>query len=451
MYDVFISYRRKTGTEFARMLYEKLKSFGMNIFFDIEEIHRGKFNEKLYDSIINSKYFILILSEGSLDSCTEEGDWLRLEIGCAFRNGIEIIPVMLDGFRYPDKNLNEIEELRLIQAVPFNEYYFEPSIDKITDRLKNVRFSKRKSDIKSGGISSPNEVKARTHISDNGKSDFFSDKNRNERIRLERQQALLLNYDKEVYDKLLCGKKDLNVLDIGSGSGSALMQRFGDREEIGKIIGVEFNRTNVDDANEKYKGSKASFYEADVEAYDFIDTLKEIMEENNIGKFDFINILAVVSHLKNPAKVIRNVKKVCSENAVIFIRNIDDGFNIAYPDEKGDFSKALSIPCKLTSCGYRFSGRQVYGMLKNADYRDIVLEKSGISSVGMGYEDREALFEVLFRFIMNGIVKELTVTDSEEISELYNWYTDIYDELEERFMHNDFFFNLGFLIYTARV
>ena len=44
-YDVFISYRRK-NTETARNLEQALKLRGLNVFFDMEELDDGKFNER---------------------------------------------------------------------------------------------------------------------------------------------------------------------------------------------------------------------------------------------------------------------------------------------------------------------------------------------------------------------------------------------------------------------
>ena len=38
MYDLFLSYRRDGGFATARLLYERLKGLGVNVFFDLEEL-----------------------------------------------------------------------------------------------------------------------------------------------------------------------------------------------------------------------------------------------------------------------------------------------------------------------------------------------------------------------------------------------------------------------------
>ena len=70
-YDVFLSYRRFSngvhGVHIARSLQQELRAMGLNVFFDMEELTDGKFNEKLYDAIEESKNVIFLMTEGSLD------------------------------------------------------------------------------------------------------------------------------------------------------------------------------------------------------------------------------------------------------------------------------------------------------------------------------------------------------------------------------------------------
>ena len=79
-YDIFISYRRNGGETMAYLLKEKLKQMGFTVFYDVESLRSGIFNDKLYEVIENCRDIILILSENGLDRCINKDDWVRKEI-----------------------------------------------------------------------------------------------------------------------------------------------------------------------------------------------------------------------------------------------------------------------------------------------------------------------------------------------------------------------------------
>lgn len=95
-YDIFISYRRD-AFEPANLFATRLKALGYRVFFDIETMNAGKFNEQLLDVISKCKDFILVLSPNALDRCEDEGDWVRREVMCAMEHKKNIIPIMLFG------------------------------------------------------------------------------------------------------------------------------------------------------------------------------------------------------------------------------------------------------------------------------------------------------------------------------------------------------------------
>ncbi|HNX62261.1 MAG TPA: leucine-rich repeat domain-containing protein [Candidatus Limiplasma sp.] len=133
--DVFISYRRNGGSDFAKILDDRLEQAAYNVFFDVEHLRSGKFNEKLYFFIENCQDFLLVLPRNALKRCSDPEDWLRKEIECALQNGIPIIPIMLRGFKWPDPATlpESLRELHLFNALqqPSNEY-FDASMEKLT-------------------------------------------------------------------------------------------------------------------------------------------------------------------------------------------------------------------------------------------------------------------------------------------------------------------------------
>lgn len=141
-YDVFISYRRENGREIARTLQQGLTQRGLRVFFDLEEIKDGKFNEALYRSIDASKNLIVILTDAALDRCVNDGDWVRNELEYALSKGINVVPVRPTGHHlgFPAQLPESLVDLTMIQAATLDlETMFNESVDKLVEqRLKNV-------------------------------------------------------------------------------------------------------------------------------------------------------------------------------------------------------------------------------------------------------------------------------------------------------------------------
>ena len=143
-YDIFISYRR-TAYNTANLIAEKLRNAGYNVFFDIDTLTGGKFNEQLLNVISHCKDFILILPENALDRCNQTDDWIRREVLCAIAHQKNIVPVMLDGFVWPTNMPKGMEELPNYQAVTAVGYDF---FDMAVQRLKGFLKSKPRFPIK---------------------------------------------------------------------------------------------------------------------------------------------------------------------------------------------------------------------------------------------------------------------------------------------------------------
>ena len=101
-YDIFISYRRVGGADFARQMQLALKNKGYSVFLDFDALKDGVFDRRIEAAIKSSKVFLFILSPHALDRCINDGDWVRLEIECALLSQCHIVPVnpnaMFQGF-----------------------------------------------------------------------------------------------------------------------------------------------------------------------------------------------------------------------------------------------------------------------------------------------------------------------------------------------------------------
>ena len=133
-YDVFISYRREGGDTLSQLLYTRLSMDGYRVFYDVEVMGPGKFNEQILRAIENSAAVIAVLPPNGLDRCKNEGDWVRRELEYAVARGKLLIPVMMKGFAWPADLPEGLKELPYYQGIPAE---FNGVFDTWYERLKS--------------------------------------------------------------------------------------------------------------------------------------------------------------------------------------------------------------------------------------------------------------------------------------------------------------------------
>lgn len=95
-YDIFISYRRDGGAQYARILQLELEKRGYKVFLDYEELTDGVFGDNIKEAIREAPVFMMVLSAHYLDRCKNEGDWVREEILLAIKQQKHFIPINPD-------------------------------------------------------------------------------------------------------------------------------------------------------------------------------------------------------------------------------------------------------------------------------------------------------------------------------------------------------------------
>ena len=137
-YDLFICYRRKPDYDAALLIATLLGKKGYSVFIDIDEIKSGHFGKKIFRSIESSPNFIVLLSEGTLDKCNDEGDWVRKEVEYALQLNSNIIPIIRPGFSFKkSKNIPEsMSSLSMHNWVEYSQQYRNAMINKIISFLK---------------------------------------------------------------------------------------------------------------------------------------------------------------------------------------------------------------------------------------------------------------------------------------------------------------------------
>jgi hypothetical protein len=92
-YDVFISYRRDDGAQYARILQLQLEKRGYKVFLDYEELTDGVFGDNIKEAINEAPIFIMVLTPQYLQRSMEKESWVREEIEMAINANKHFIPV----------------------------------------------------------------------------------------------------------------------------------------------------------------------------------------------------------------------------------------------------------------------------------------------------------------------------------------------------------------------
>ena len=142
-YDIFISYRR-SSYESANLIATRLRASGYRVFFDLETMRSGPFNTQLFDVIEKCKDFVLVLPPNALDRCVDEDDWVRKEVVHALKNGKNIIPILLNGFKWPEPMPSGMENLSMFQGVAASIDYFDLAMQRLESYLKSRKYTRQR-------------------------------------------------------------------------------------------------------------------------------------------------------------------------------------------------------------------------------------------------------------------------------------------------------------------
>ena len=127
---VFISYRRQNTWGKARAIANSLREHDIDVFLDVDNIGSGAFPPYILQAIVESKYFVLLLSPGTLES-----EWVRKEIGYALEMEKTIIPVLLDGFQFTEDNISpEFENFYKLNTLIITPQTYKGDIDRLVNQ-----------------------------------------------------------------------------------------------------------------------------------------------------------------------------------------------------------------------------------------------------------------------------------------------------------------------------
>ena len=123
----------------GQLLHDRLSQQGYNVFFDVESLRSGKFNDELYRVMDECTDIVVVLPPEALTRCKDAEDWVRKEISFCISKKKNIIPVMMRGFEFPESLPEDINELRNYSGIKADEI---ASFPWVIEKLKTFLHSK---------------------------------------------------------------------------------------------------------------------------------------------------------------------------------------------------------------------------------------------------------------------------------------------------------------------
>lgn len=219
-----------------------------------------------------------------------------------------------------------------------------------------------------------------------------------ERLRLAMQHKFLKEQERPVYGKVLAGREGAVVLDLGCNDGVRTVDRFG-TDGVSKVIGLEYHRELVEQANRDYGSGKFSFYQENIEGIQFEESLWNIMEASQIDGFDVANLSFVLMHLKRPERLLSRVKKFLKPGGILLAIEADDRFSRMSPDTEGRMGMFLEFCEKDMLSGNRRMGADVPDILRSCGYQDVTVHSRCICALPSEREKKEQMFEIAFSYL----------------------------------------------------
>ncbi|MBL8152553.1 MAG: toll/interleukin-1 receptor domain-containing protein [Anaerolineae bacterium] len=144
--SVFISYRRNTSKFIARAIFEDLRRSGYNVFMDVESIDSGDFERIILNQIAARAHFVVILTQGAVERFVDPQDWFRREIERAISLERNIVPILVEDFRFEGAEkylVGPLKRLSTYNALTLHHEYFEEAMERLRSRfLKTPVYAK---------------------------------------------------------------------------------------------------------------------------------------------------------------------------------------------------------------------------------------------------------------------------------------------------------------------
>lgn len=272
----------------------------------------------------------------------------------------------------------------------------------------------------------------------------YSSSHKGEEERLFLQAKNYEEIDQKVFQYImskLAHKTDLVVLDLGCASGVVTYERFSQFDNVKHVIGIDFNEDKIKDARNNYENDKFRFVHADIEADDFVETIKSTLSDIGVEEIDIIFSAFTIHHLEKPMKALLKIRNVLSRGGYFAIRGSDDGSKIAYPDDQNLIGTILELTSQLEGVSDRENARKQFHQLRRTGFKDIKTFYNVRDTTALNTEDRHNLFTENFTFRYNYFKNRLkNHPDNTRYRQEYEWVKNALEEIELMFLDESFYF-----------
>ncbi|MGN1404978.1 MAG: class I SAM-dependent methyltransferase [Erysipelotrichaceae bacterium] len=265
--------------------------------------------------------------------------------------------------------------------------------------------------------------------------------------RLNAQEELLWKAQESVYDSFLDGN-EMVILDIGCSDGFKTVREF-DRDNVKKVLGLDYAKEAVEKARKRYGNEKFCFETGNVEDESFENRLDELINKYNIEAFDIIHLSLVVLHLKNPVSLFKCLRKYLKKGGRIIIVEADDDKAVLSPDDYylRKYNSLLKIDPYM---GNRECANNMYIWLNEAGYFNI--HDTYVYAQGKDINTKKTMFDIYFSSLPVDF-EDLCIDDpgNEEYRMAKDWLDENIDNIYEYLLHDTTVFSFGVSIFEGFV
>lgn len=455
--DIFISYRRDTGSSLAALIDARLDKMGVDVFFDADNIHNEDFWEKIKRGIDSAPNFLMILTPGYFVRRDGDEDYVRKEVLYACQQNKNLIAIASIEYDHGQVDWeNEIDEIKGFKTFNFMTYrngsekMLDAFFDSVIDSMKShtgKKFSLKKEIINNSWYSS------------HGMND-------EDFLWIKTDHTVCRKLDWEMLEKAISteklfeGRDKLNLLVYKAYDIETYAKKYklrprqeGEAElpvSIGQVFGVTY-RGLLEEANEVF--GEGNFIPDEFEREDYVDKIRELMVNNGLEGFDIIDLTLVIKDLPEPEKAVRMLTHYLNpKGGIIYIRELDDDYIDGYPDQKGYIKKLREILDLDDGAGNRHTGKKIYTFLKRAGADKVYMADQIISTANHKARFQLAMCQNYFSYLLPEL--RVLAEDTEDnmrspnyqkYVDAYNWLLDNYSEVESLFCSPEFYFRAGYV------